>query len=146
MTAMTLGLLLFTGVSVDGDYLNSMLAPSLLVAIGIGLAFVPATICAVAGVAPQEAGLASGLVNTSRLVGGALGLAILAALAAGRTNSDLHRRVADSAHVALTNGFQLAFLIAAGFALIGGLVAVFGMPRIKPRAAGARAQAAPAES
>ncbi len=64
-----------------------MLAPSLLVAIGIGLAFVPATISAVAGVAPTEAGLASGLVNTSRLVGGALGLAILATLATSRTKS-----------------------------------------------------------
>jgi EmrB/QacA subfamily drug resistance transporter len=146
MVAETLGLLLFTRLSANGTYLGDVLVPSLLVAIGIGLSFVPATICAVAGVAPQEAGLASGLVNTSRLVGGALGLAILAALAAGRTNNDLHRRVADSAHVALTNGFQLAFLFAAGFALIGGLVAIFGMPRIKPGAAGVRAQAAPAES
>jgi len=104
------------------------------------------SIAALAGVTGRDAGLASGLVNTSRLVGGALGLAILAALAAARTNSDLHRRVADSAHVALTNGFQLAFLIAAGFSLIGGLVAAFGMPRIKPRAAGPRAQPAAAES
>ena len=66
-----------------------MLAPSLLVAIGIGLSFVPATILAVAGVDSAEAGLASGLVNTSRLFGGALGLAILAAIATAKTNAVL---------------------------------------------------------
>jgi EmrB/QacA subfamily drug resistance transporter len=135
MIALTVGLLLFTGVTVSGGYVSEILAPSLLVAIGIGLSFVPATICAVAGVAPQEAGLASGLVNTSRLVGGALGLAILAALAAARTSSALHHSLSVQAmHVALTDGFQLAFAVAAGFALVGGLVAVFGLPQIRSRA------------
>ena len=86
MAAQTIGLLLFAGVAVHGTYLGDMLAASLLVAIGIGLSFVPATIAAVAGVAPAEAGLASGLVNTSRLVGGALGLAVLAAIATAQTN------------------------------------------------------------
>lgn len=135
MTTMTLGLLLFTGISVTGGYISDMIAPSLLVAIGIGLSFVPATICAVAGVAPEEAGLASGLVNTSRLVGGALGLAILAALATARTNSDLHHGSVGihGAHVALTDGFQLAFAVAAAFALIGGLVAAFGLPKVPNR-------------
>jgi EmrB/QacA subfamily drug resistance transporter len=138
MTAQTAGLLLFTGVSVNGGYLSDMILPSLLVAIGIGLSFVPATISAVAGVAPQEAGLASGLVNTSRLVGGALGLAVLAAIAAARTTSALAHSGAGvhGMHVALTDGFQLAFLVAAGFSLAGGLVAAFGLPRIKPRPAG----------
>jgi EmrB/QacA subfamily drug resistance transporter len=143
MIAMTVGLLLFTGISPHGDYLSDMLAPSLLVAIGIGLAFVPATICAVAGVAPQEAGLASGLVNTSRLVGGALGLAILAAIAAARTSGDLHRSGLSATHAALTDGFQLAFVVAAAFALVGGLVAVFVLPRI-PSHAEAQRQAPPA--
>jgi EmrB/QacA subfamily drug resistance transporter len=135
MLAQTLGLLLFTGVSVNGTYLGVVLVPSLLVAIGIGLAFVPATICAVAGVAPSEAGLASGLVNTSRLVGGALGLAILAAIAAARTNSDLHHGgvATHSVHAALTSGFQLAFTVAAAFALLGGIVAAAGLPRVRPR-------------
>ncbi|MGI8505963.1 MAG: MFS transporter, partial [Solirubrobacteraceae bacterium] len=68
MACLKAGLLMFTGVSVNGAYLGDMLMPSLLVAVGIGLSFVPATISAVAGVAPAEAGLASGLVNTSRLV------------------------------------------------------------------------------
>jgi MFS family permease len=134
MLLQALGLLLFTRVAVDGTYLRDMLAPSLLVAIGIGLAFVPATITAVAGVEPREAGLASGLVNTSRLFGGALGLAILAAIAAGRTNSDLHHAV--GVHAALTSGFQLAFLVAAIFALVGGLVALFGLPGVSRERAG----------
>jgi EmrB/QacA subfamily drug resistance transporter len=144
MSALTLGLALFTAVSATGTYLGSVLVPSLLVAIGIGLAFVPATISAVAGVAPHEAGLASGLVNTSRLFGGALGLAILAALATARTNSDLHRTGGGvhAVHAALTGGFQLAFLVAAAFALIGGLVAVFGLPRVPLRAAARHPQGA----
>src|SRR5205823_12983976 len=75
MIAQAAGLLVFTDITVGGSYLGNVLLPSLLVAIGIGLAFVPVTIAAVAGVASREAGLASGLVNTSRLFGGALGLA-----------------------------------------------------------------------
>jgi EmrB/QacA subfamily drug resistance transporter len=150
MTLQTIGLILFGGVATHGTYLGDMLAPSLLVAMGIGLSFVPATIAAVSGVAPAEAGLASGLVNTARLVGGALGLAVLAAIATAQTKSDLHSGTV-SAHAALTSGFQLAFLIAAGFAVAGGLVALFGLPRIVPgRAAahgtGAAPQAARAES
>ena len=127
-----------------GTYVGAMLFPSLLTAIGIGLAFVPATISAVAGVAPHEAGLASGLVNTARLFGGALGLAILAAIATSRTNSDL-RHAGTTAHAALISGFQLAFLVAAALALVGGLVAVFGLPRL-PRAARARRSPAVAVS
>ncbi len=132
MLAQTVGLLLFTEIPADGSYVANLLAPSLLVAIGIGLAFIPATISAVAGVADHEAGLASGLVNTSRLFGGALGLAVLAAIATARTSSDLHHGT-QSVHAALTSGFQLAFLIAAGFALVGGLVAAFGLPALSAR-------------
>jgi len=127
MVSLTAGLILFAQVSANGTYLGDMLVPSLLVAVGIGLSFVPATISAVAGVAPAEAGLASGLVNTSRLVGGALGLAILAAIATARTNSDLHQAGTETVHAALTGGFRLAFLVAAGFSLAGGLVALFGL-------------------
>ncbi|HXD63740.1 MAG TPA: MFS transporter, partial [Solirubrobacteraceae bacterium] len=112
MTSLTAGLFWFSDISVSGTYVGAMLFPSLLTALGIGLAFVPATISAVAGVAPQEAGLASGLVNTARLFGGALGLAILAATATSRTNSDLHH-AGTTAHAALVSGFQLAFLVSA---------------------------------
>jgi EmrB/QacA subfamily drug resistance transporter len=136
----TVGLVLFTGIAPGGTYLSDFIAPSLFVAVGIGLAFVPATICAVAGVEPREAGLASGLVNTSRLFGGALGLAILAAIATARTNSDLHH-VATSVNDALTSGFQLAFWVAAAFALIGGVVALVGLPNVRPRMQRAEAPA-----
>jgi EmrB/QacA subfamily drug resistance transporter len=137
MTAQAIGLIMFTGVAVHGAYLGDFLIASLLIAIGIGLSFVPATISAVAGVAPQEAGLASGLVNTSRMFGGALGLAVLATLATSQTNDDLRAHLAP--HLALVNGFHLAFWIAAGFAAAGALVALFGLPRIRPRAAAAPA-------
>ncbi|MBV8998061.1 MAG: MFS transporter [Solirubrobacterales bacterium] len=132
MAAQAVGLILFTRISPGGSYLGEVLVPSLLVAIGIGFAFVPVTIAAVTGVAPGEAGLASGLVNTSRLVGGALGLAILAALATSRTDSKLHQAGASgahTAHAALTSGFTFAFAIAAAFAAAGAVVAAFGLPR-----------------
>ncbi|HWE12753.1 MAG TPA: MFS transporter [Solirubrobacteraceae bacterium] len=145
MVALTIGLTLFARISPTGTYLGDMIVPSLLVAIGIGLAFVPATICAVAGVAPAEAGLASGLVNTARLFGGALGLAVLAALATSRTDSDL-RHVGTTAHAALTSGFQLAFIVSAGLTLAGGLVAAFGLPRLAQRSSEQAAAVVPVES
>jgi EmrB/QacA subfamily drug resistance transporter len=135
MVFQTVGLVWFSDISAGGSYLGEVLVPSLLVAIGIGLAFVPATIAAVAGVARQEAGLASGLVNTSRLVGGALGLAILAALATSHTNNQLRAAAGhltpQVAHAALTSGFQLAFVVAGAFAAVGAVIAIFGLPRIQ---------------
>jgi EmrB/QacA subfamily drug resistance transporter len=133
MTIEAIGLLLFTRLSPTGTYLGDVLVPSLLAAIGLGLAFVPVTLAAVAGVDHHEAGLASGLVNTSRLFGGALGLAILAALATSKTNADL-RHGGSGAHAvqaALTSGFQLSFLIAGLFAAAGAVIALFGLPRVR---------------
>jgi EmrB/QacA subfamily drug resistance transporter len=130
------GLVWFTDITPAGGYLSVVLVPSLLVAIGIGLAFVPATIAAVAGVARHEAGLASGLVNTSRLVGGALGLAILAAVATARSNHLIQAAAHPTTqviHAALTSGFKLAFIVAAAFAAVGAVVAAFGLPRIPAR-------------
>jgi len=142
MTAQAAGLALFTQITPGGSYLGQIIVPSLLVAIGIGFSFVPVTIAAVAGVASEEAGLASGLVNTSRFVGGALGLALLAALATARTNTDLHHGLA--AHAALTSGFVLAFGIAAAFSAAGAVIALVGLPRVSLR--GARHRAIAAES
>jgi EmrB/QacA subfamily drug resistance transporter len=143
MALLTIGLALFTRISTQGAYAADVLLPGMLVGIGIGFAFVPATISAVAGVAPAQAGLASGLVNTSRLFGGALGLAVLAAIATDHTNSQLH--AGASAHAALTSGFQLAFVVAAAFALIGGLAAAFGLPSIPARTPAHGGGVAPAE-
>ena len=145
MASLTVGLFWFTDISVTGTYLGAMLVPSLLTALGIGLAFVPATISAVSGVAPHEAGLASGLVNTARLFGGALGLAILAAIATSRTNSDLHH-AGTTAHAALVSGFQLAFAVSAAFALVGALVVAFGLPRLPARGPAPAGQMTPVES
>jgi EmrB/QacA subfamily drug resistance transporter len=117
------GLLWFSQVpAVGGSFAADVLGPSLLAAVGLGFAFVPVTIAAVTGTAPHEAGLASGLINTSQQVGGALGLAILATVANSRTQSVFHSGV-HSASVALTKGFDRAFLVGAGFALVGALLA-----------------------
>ncbi len=115
------GLLWFSRVRPGGSYAADVLGPSLLAAVGLGFSFVPVTIAAVTGIKPQEAGLASGLINTSQQVGGALGLAILATVANSRTQSLLHAGTHSSA-VALTKGFDRAFLVGAGFALVGAIL------------------------
>ena len=139
MVAQVAGLLLFAGLSPSGSYAIDVLPASLLVAIGIGLSFVPVTISAVAGVEPHEAGLASGLVNTSRLFGGALGLAILAAIATAHTNHLLRAGGAHSVASALTSGFDLAFVVAGAISLVGAVIALVGLPRVRPRPAAQRA-------
>jgi EmrB/QacA subfamily drug resistance transporter len=128
LTLMAAGLALFGRVSVGGDYVSDFMLPGLLVSTGIGFSIVPSTIAATATAAPGEAGLASGLVNTARQMGGALGLAILASLAVLYTshlmNTDYHTPV-----LALDGGFRLAFLIAAGFTATGALVTLRFIPR-----------------
>jgi EmrB/QacA subfamily drug resistance transporter len=117
------GLFWFAQVSAPrGSYVGDVLFPSLLAAIGLGLSFVPVTIGAVTGTKPDEAGLASGLINTSQQVGGALGLAILSSLANNRT-ADVFAAGERNPAVALTEGFQTAFLIGACFALAGAILA-----------------------
>jgi EmrB/QacA subfamily drug resistance transporter len=106
-----------------GTFAGDLLGPSLLAAAGLGFSFVPVTIAAVSGTRPHEAGLASGLVNTAQQVGGALGLAILATVANVRTKGLLHHGQHDLA-TALTRGFDRAFLVGAGFALLGALLTV----------------------
>ncbi len=115
------GLVWFAQISVDGTYAADVLGPSLLAAVGLGFSFVPVTIGAVSGIERDDAGLASGLINASQQIGGALGLAILATIANGRTDSLIEAAGGDPAALpgALTEGFQLAFLVGAGLALLG---------------------------
>jgi MFS family permease len=115
------GLAWFSQVSPDGTYLGDILFPSLLAAVGLGFAFVSMTVAAVSGVEPHEMGLASGLINTSQQVGGALGLAILAAIANNVTDTSVASH--HALPVALTDGFQSAFTVGAVFALAGAALA-----------------------
>jgi EmrB/QacA subfamily drug resistance transporter len=117
------GLFWFSRVpGTGGTFVANVLGPSILAAIGLGLSFVPVTIAAVTGTRPHEAGLASGLVNTAQQVGGALGLAILASIANSRTQDLIHGGQHNAA-IALTKGFERAFLVGTGFALAGALLA-----------------------
>ena len=120
-----IGLVWFSQVEVGGSYVGDILFPSLIAAVGLGFAFVPMTIAAVSGVEPHEAGLASGLINTSQQVGGALGLAILAAIANSRTDELMTAAQGDPAALpnALTEGFQIAFIVGAAFAVVGAILA-----------------------
>jgi EmrB/QacA subfamily drug resistance transporter len=117
----TVGLLWFSQVPEDGRYLSTLVAPMVISAIGLGFAFVPITIAAVSGVSKDESGLASGLINTSQQVGGALGLAVLGTIAASKTTDLMTIAGGSQAALkgALTEGFQLAFLVGAGFAILG---------------------------
>jgi MFS family permease len=107
------GLYWFSHVSANGSFLGDVLFPSLVVALGMGLAFVPLTIVAMSGVSEHESGLASGLMATAQQIGQAIGLALLTGVAT----------TTASTPQALTNGFEDAFLVAAAFALIGSLAA-----------------------
>ena len=122
LVLVTIGLLWFTQLPVDGVYLSDILAPMVLAAFGLGFAFVPVTIAAVSGISQDDSGLASGLINTSQQIGGALGLAVLATIASTRTLDLTPAGLAPGMPAppdALTEGFNLAFLAGAGFALLG---------------------------
>jgi EmrB/QacA subfamily drug resistance transporter len=121
LVLIALGLVWLAQVPVRGDYVFDLLGPMLLAATGLGFAFVPVTIAAVSGVSSDDSGLASGLINTSQQVGGALGLAILAAIANSRTSDVMSSAQGDSAALprALTEGFQAAFLTGTAFAVLG---------------------------
>ena len=120
MALVTIALLWFGQVPVQGDYVTDLLGPMVIAAIGLGFAFVPVTIGAMTGVSQDESGLASGLINTSQQVGGALGLAVLGSIASSRTSDLIASANGAKAAVptALTEGFQTAFMVGAGFAII----------------------------
>jgi EmrB/QacA subfamily drug resistance transporter len=122
MTLLTAGLLYFTQVSVGGSYVGDLLPGFLLIAAGLGFSFVPISIAALAGVQPSEAGLASGLFNTSQQVGGALGIAALSAIATSTTEDGVAS--GTPLPVALTDGFEAAFIWGAVVAAVGIVVAL----------------------
>jgi EmrB/QacA subfamily drug resistance transporter len=111
------GLVLFTQVSVDGSYVADLLPGFILVGVGLGFSFVPVSIAALAGVAGREAGLASGLINTSQQIGGALGLAILTTVSTTRTEN-LTPAGEQPSLDALVSGYSIALWVAVGFAAI----------------------------
>jgi MFS family permease len=123
MSTLTLGLLYFTQVSAEGSYWADLFPGFLIIAMGLALAFVPITIAALAGTKPQEAGLASGLINTSQQIGGAVGIAVLSTISVSTTEDELARGTAAPA--ALTEGFVNAFWAGAAIAFVGVLVSIF---------------------
>ncbi|MEV7928439.1 MFS transporter [Kitasatospora sp. NPDC088779] len=125
------GLLLFTRIPADGTFAGDVLLPSVVAALGLGFSFVPVTIVAVSGVTPQESGLASGLINTTQQIGGALGLAVLSSVANARIRELLEGKQAGGPATAdaMTEGFRLAFAVGAGFALLGVLITLLAVPR-----------------
>ena len=125
MTSLTAGLVYFTQVSVGGSYVGDLLPGFLLIAVGLGFSFVPISIAALAGIQPAEAGLASGLINTSQQIGGALGIAALSTIATSRTEDAIAG--GSSRADALVTGFHGAFLagvIIAGIGIAAALVLI----------------------
>jgi len=141
MLLIAAGLLWFSRVHTPGGSFSAdILGPSLLAAVGLGFAFVPVTIAAVTGTAPHEAGLASGLINASTQIGGALGLAILATIANSQTKA-VALAGQHNPLIALTKGFDRAFLVGAGFAIAGAILAALLISSRDSREQAAAAQA-----
>jgi EmrB/QacA subfamily drug resistance transporter len=138
---LTAGLLLLARIGDSGSAIGFVVLPGLLVAIGIGLSVVPSTIAATQAAGHQQAGLASGLVNTSRQVGGSLGIALLISIATSYTSHLIggNAQVSD----ALTDGFRLAYLIGAGLALLAAVAAFALLPAPAAVAAGTGAATGP---
>jgi sugar phosphate permease len=121
-------------VPVDGSFATDVLPASLVAAAGLGFSFVPVTIAAVSGVRDEDAGLASGMINTAQQIGGALGLAILSTISISRTNDVMAAAHGAQSELprALTEGFSSAFTAGAGFAILGIVLALL-MIKGKPR-------------
>jgi EmrB/QacA subfamily drug resistance transporter len=121
LVALVAGLVLLTGAPVGGDYVTDLLPALVLLGVGAGIAFPALVTLAMSGATPADSGLASGLVNTTQQVGGALGLAVLATLSTSRSNHLLAD--GESAASALTGGYHLAFAIGAGLVIAAIVVA-----------------------
>jgi EmrB/QacA subfamily drug resistance transporter len=122
MALLAVGMLLFTRLEVDGSYWTDLFPGFLIIAMGLAFCFVPISIAALAGIKPSEAGLASGLINTSQQIGGAVGIAILSTVATTRTDDAVQSGTAVPN--ALVEGFQAAFYVGAAVALVGVVAAL----------------------
>jgi EmrB/QacA subfamily drug resistance transporter len=129
LVALCISLIFFSNVPVHGSFVANVLPASLLGALGMSLAYIPGTIASMSGAKPEETGLASGLVNTSYQIGSALGLAIMVAISAAKTEAIKINGVTDAA--ALNGGFQTAFISAAVVSGIAALVAAFSIRTFK---------------
>jgi EmrB/QacA subfamily drug resistance transporter len=129
LIALAVSLFLFSTIPADGTFLVNVLPASLLGALGMSLAYIPGTIASMSGAKPEETGLASGLVNTSYQVGSALGLAIIVAISAAKTNAVKTAGATDMA--ALNAGFQTAFFSAAVICAIAAIIAFFSVKTLK---------------
>ena len=133
LVVLAAGMVGFAQVPADGSFVADLLGPSLLVAFGMAATFIALTVTSVDGVSAHQYGLASGLINTTQQIGGALGLAILAAVANSRTSSLLER--GGDPIVALTEGFQSALLVAAGFVVAAIVLVAVLADGTEPKAA-----------
>jgi len=136
LVSVGVGLLYLSQISADGSYWTEVLPAMVLVGVGAGLSFPSIMTLAMTGVQPQEAGLASGLVNTTMQVGGALGLAVMATLSTSRTTNLVNG--GDSTASALTSGYRLAFVVGAGL-LLGAFAIALTVLRSEPAAEEAQA-------
>jgi hypothetical protein len=124
--AMIAGMLWYTQIPVDASYWTDLLPGYLLVGFALPFTFIPVSIAALAGVAGHEAGLASGLINTSQQIGGAIGVAVTSSVAL--THFNHLTKTGDPFAIAYTSGSQWAFWVAAGIATVG-LVATLVLVR-----------------
>ena len=127
LTMMAVAMVLFSKIAASGSAIDYILVPGLLMAAGIGMSIVPSTIAATQGAGQGRAGLASGLVNTSRQVGGGLGIAVLITLATARTSHLIG--AGQPVPQALTEGFRLGYLIGAGLVAAAAVVALTHVPK-----------------
>jgi hypothetical protein len=126
MTLIGAGVLWASQVPVHGHFVGDLLGPFIVAGAGTAFAFIPISVAGLAGVEPDRAGLASGLLSTTQQIGGALGIAIASSIAASHTQALLHAGAHPS--VALTGGFQRAFWVLGAIALLA-LPAIFALGR-----------------
>ena len=127
--AMTAGAIYYTQIPTSGSFVSALLPGYLLIGFGLPFTFIPVSIAALAGVSYDEAGLASGLINTAQQIGGAVGIAICASVSVSRFNSLIEQHGKSYYAQAFTSGTALAFWVLAGIsvvAFVAGLVLIRG--------------------